>query len=177
MTYYALDINPEPWAIGDLSVGRNSGGKLYPAVGRNQQLYAYQEAVREAIGNDAVLVTGRVSLKFWFWRRQESHSANARKTQRHHADLTNLQKATEDAIQDLLIQNDKNTYIVRSVMMEQGPDVHGSVVIRVEPLDIDNLQFEYRMMPFEIRKQLKEFRSVPMSSMSEPYDTDIDKLF
>lgn len=128
--WYVVKVNPEPWAIGPLGVGRK-GGHLYPFVGPNDQLEAYKKAVRGNLeGQKTVKVEGEVEVKFFFWRCLESYkNASGRKVNKHQADATNLQKATEDAIQDILIGNDRNVRAPSSVIMEQGPDVEGMIVI------------------------------------------------
>lgn len=130
-TWFVLDVNPEPWAIGDLSVGRK-GKSVFPKVGRNQQLWNYQQAIKEAIGKPDVWFDGNIELMFFFWRsRDEYQTHQARTHRKHEADLTNLQKATEDALQDILFKNDKDVRVIHSVMMDQGADVHGKVVIGI----------------------------------------------
>lgn len=134
-TWFVLDVNPEPWAIGDLSVGRK-GGKMFPMVGRNQQLWYYQQAIKEALGKPDLWIEGPIDLRFYFWRdRAEYQTPQARGHRKHEADLTNLQKATEDALQGVLFKNDKDVRHVVSWMMEQGPGVNGKVVIAIRPLD------------------------------------------
>jgi Holliday junction resolvase RusA-like endonuclease len=130
-SWFVLDVNPEPWAIGPLSVTRNKG-KLIPYVGRNLQLHAYKQAVKSELGEGHTLIVGPVELRFYFWRRRDSYTTpQARGHRKHEADVTNLQKSTEDALQGILFKNDKDTNDVRSVMVEQGANVHGRVVIAV----------------------------------------------
>lgn len=123
---FAISINPQPWAIGELGVGRR-GGKVYPYVGPNQQLKSYQEAVREEIADnhwyDDQPYEGAVKLECYFWRNT---------TGGNYADVTNLIKGTEDAIQGLVIKNDRQTLAVDGRIVEQGPDVVGKVIIVVE---------------------------------------------
>lgn len=135
MRWFVLDLNPEPWAIGPVGYARR-GGKMSAYVGRNQQLDAYKEAVREALGPGHVLITDSlVELRFYFWRnRADYNTSQARTHRKHEADLTNLQKATEDALQGVLFKNDKDVHDVHSIMVEQGPDVRGRVVIGLRPL-------------------------------------------
>lgn len=129
--WFVLDVNPEPWAIGDLSVGRR-GGKAFPMVGRNQQLHMYKEAVREELGDPGLWFDGKVELRFYFWRRRDEYKTpQARTHRKHEADATNMQKATEDALQGVLFKNDKDVNDVRSVVVEQGADVYPRVVIAI----------------------------------------------
>ena len=132
MHWYVLDVNPEPWAVGPVGVAR-SGGKLKPYIGRNQQLAAYKEAVAEAIGEGQEKITGKVKLQFYFWRKRYDYTIpQSRSHRKHEADVTNMQKATEDALQGVLFDNDKDVNDIHSVLVEQGPDVHGRIVIGIE---------------------------------------------
>jgi Holliday junction resolvase RusA-like endonuclease len=145
MLSFYLDINPEPWAIGPVSVGRGAGGKMYPVVGRNQQLNAYQQAVKEAM-----LEQSQVSheptkdvkwqLHFGFWRQRADYTTpQARTHRKHEADVTNMQKATEDALQGILFTNDKDVKYVSSFEFEQsGITVPGIAIMAAlleEPLN------------------------------------------
>lgn len=126
--WYILHLNPEPWAIGPVGVARRNG-KIVPYVGRNQQLDAYKEAVREAVGK-VEMMTGKLEVTFYFWRqRSEYQTPQARTHRKHEADATNMQKSTEDALQDLLYKNDKDNVHVESWVVAQGPDVDPMVII------------------------------------------------
>ena len=124
--WFALDVNPDPWAIGPLSVGKR-GGKFFPQVGRNSQLAAYKDAVKELLAHVEMLPEAQYSVTFYFWRRLDGNKT----TKKHVADATNLQKATEDAIQGVLIKNDRDVRDVRSVLVEQTPETQGRVVMRI----------------------------------------------
>jgi Holliday junction resolvase RusA-like endonuclease len=129
--WFVLDVNPEPWAIGDLSVGRR-GGKVFPMVGRNNQLHSYKEAIKEELGDPGLFIEGPIELRFWFWRRRDDYKTpQARTHRKHEADVTNMQKATEDALQGVLFKNDKDVNDVHSVVVEQGPDVTPRVVVAI----------------------------------------------
>lgn len=131
--WYVVRVNPEPWAIGPLGVGRK-GGKVWPYVGPNPQLDAYKKAVRaELRSQNPVMVEGEVEVKFWFWRRLDEYQSRAGRTlHKHAADATNLQKATEDAIQGILIGNDRYVLAPSSVIMAQDKEVEGMVLICVK---------------------------------------------
>lgn len=133
--WFVLDVNPEPWAIGDLSVGRR-GGKVFPMVGRNHQLHNYKEAIKEAIGETDVWIDGPVEFMFFFWRRRDAYTTpQARSHRKHEADMTNLQKATEDALQGVLFKNDKDCVYGTSWVVEQSEDAEPCVVVAVRPFD------------------------------------------
>lgn len=134
MKWLALDVNPEPWAIGPVGYSRR-GGKMSAYVGRNQQLDAYKQAVAEELTEkyDGEPIPGKVMLVFYFWRNMaEYETPQARRHRKHEADLTNLQKATEDACQGILFDNDRDVASVYAEVREQGPDVIPAVVIGVD---------------------------------------------
>jgi hypothetical protein len=118
MHWYVLSLNPEPWRVGPISVGRKTQGNPYPVVGRDQQLYNYQLAVQEELKRQgAVMRSLKIGdegyeLVFFFHHVLESYqTATGRNSKDRPADLTNLAKATEDAIQGVLIDND--TFVVK----------------------------------------------------------------
>jgi Holliday junction resolvase RusA-like endonuclease len=130
--WYALALNPEPWAVGPVDLGRKNG-KVYGTIGRNQQLAAYQDAVREEIGDKQELVTGPVQLTFFFWRNRASYVTPSERTrQKGRADASNMGKALEDALQNVLFENDREVNDVRSVIVAQGPDVIPRILLRIK---------------------------------------------
>jgi Holliday junction resolvase RusA-like endonuclease len=133
--WYELDLNPEPWAIGPLGVNRKGG--LRPFVGRNQQLFNFQEAVKEAMNSPQFvpeMIVGDVALIFYFWRqRAEYTTPQARTHRKHEADTTNMQKALEDALQGVLYKNDKDVKFINSIQVAQGPDVRGKILVGAAP--------------------------------------------
>jgi Holliday junction resolvase RusA-like endonuclease len=147
--YLYLPVNPEPWAIGPLQVGKR-GGKMFPSIGRNQQLASYKEAVREAIQslpNPPEKLEGQYELYFWFWRRLDTYTRteSGRQVTKNVVDATNLQKATEDALQGVLIENDRDVVQIGAAMVEQGPDVVGGVGIFAR-----QVEFYTTLMPTEL---------------------------
>ena len=147
-----VPVNPEPWAIGPVGYARR-GGKMSAYVGRNQQLDAYKEAVAEAVREQwggLPVLDGKIDLFFWFWRQRADYKTPAARIHRkHEADATNLQKSTEDALQGILFKNDRDNVRVGSCIMEQGPDVVGGVVIRINQINVPSmlLQEEDRLPP------------------------------
>lgn len=133
LTWHVLQLNPEPWAVGPLSVARGKGGKFFPRMGANQQLVSYQEAVRaELKRQQAEMVRGpfgeydAYELVFMFHQVLAKYlTASGRQSQQKQADLTNLTKATEDAIQGILIPND--TLVEKSTLYVQRSEVEDAV--------------------------------------------------
>lgn len=124
-----LDLNPEPWAIGPMGVSRRDG-RMKAYVSRNQQLDAYKNAVREAMGDHHEKIEGPVELSFYFWRlRSEYTTPQSARHRKHEADLTNLQKATEDALQGILFDNDRDVVAVASYMVEQSASTLPCIVV------------------------------------------------
>lgn len=134
-TWFCIGVNPEPWGVGPLGVGRR-GGKVFPTMGQNAQLAAYQEAIREELGDGIVPIEGKQVVRFYFWRNQATYvTTTGLQHTKHIADATNMQKALEDALQGILFENDRDTWDIRSVIVDQGPEVIGKVLFSVEPLD------------------------------------------
>lgn len=96
-------------------------------MGRNQQLHMYQQAIAAELADKYGALPGAplapcYELDMWFWRNTER--ANI-------ADATNMQKATEDALQGILLANDRDVVRVGSRVVAQGTDVAGAVVFRI----------------------------------------------
>jgi Holliday junction resolvase RusA-like endonuclease len=135
--YFALHLNPEPWAIGDVWAGRKDG-RIQGRISPNPNLQAFQNAVREelASSNHQLINLDRYRLTFYFWRQQARYIDMADHVrQRNQADATNLQKGLEDALQGVLFANDRDVRDIRSVIVEQSPHVKNPrILIAAEPL-------------------------------------------
>jgi hypothetical protein len=150
--WYVLDVNPQPWAVGPLSVGRGRGGKYFPQMGQNQQLATYQDALRATLAHrypnlaefesGALSLFGKreVELGLYFFQKQEQAekpdartSTGTRTVTSSLADLTNMVKAAEDAVAGILFDNDIQVRAHRNVTVEHGIAVpEGIVVISIE---------------------------------------------
>lgn len=130
--WYYLYLNPEPWAVGPLDIGRRAG-KIFATMGQNKQLAAYQEAVREELrAQDPEFLSGRIVLRAWFWRRRDEYTTpNQRQHRKHEADGTNMLKALEDACQGILFENDRDVVHGDWYIVDQGPEVEPKVLIQV----------------------------------------------
>lgn len=170
--WFVLSLNPEPWAVGPVGYSRR-GGRMSAYVGRNQQLDAYKEAVREEIGAQS-MIQGKIALRFYFWRqRAEYTTPQARAHRKHEADLTNLQKATEDALQGILFQNDRDVVSVKSFMVEQGPEVVPRIIISVEE---HSGLLDPSEIPENVWSLIDEQPELPFDQLVDPY-TDSESLF
>jgi hypothetical protein len=151
--WYVLDVNPQPWAVGPLSVARGGKG-YYPKMGQNQQLATYQDAVRAALtgrypnlvefetsaGGASLFGNREVELCFYFFQKQEQAEkydartkTGTRTVTSSLADLTNMVKAAEDAVAGILFDNDIQVRAQRNVTVEHGLTVpEGVVIISIE---------------------------------------------
>jgi Holliday junction resolvase RusA-like endonuclease len=184
MRWFALRINPEPWEIGPLSVGRKNGG-LFPRVGQATNLHMYQEAIREDLRErDIEMLDGNIILRFFFWRQQAQYKSTAtdRQVQRHVADATNLQKGLEDALQGILFANDRMVDDVRSVVVEQGPSVSPLIVIGIDShngsvpdgvLELPDAVYELLAREDERQQQLELDLAFPTSLTHPAADEDM----
>lgn len=176
MIFHISGINPEPWTAPEVSIGRK-GGKVYPAVYKTETLRAYQEAIKDSLSDieDHVIDDGEpFALHFWFWRQLPDYDlGDGRRSRRHIADATNLQKALEDALQGVLFKNDRWCLDVRSTMVEQGHETVPGIVIELEPIAGN---------PIPNSKISKERTLIVQESQYNPTedpraDLDVDDLF
>lgn len=166
-----VPVNPEPWAIGPVGYSRR-GGKMSAYVGRNQQLDAFKEAVAESVREQwggLPPLEGKMYLYFWFYRQRADYKTPAARTHRkHEADATNMQKATEDALQGILFGNDRDNIKVGSIVMEQAPDTVGGIVIRLTPVDPVRLRADAENF---LPPQIRAARIAHIGSLKEPDET------
>lgn len=163
MDWFKIDVNPEPWAIGPVGTGRR-GGKIWAYVGQNQQLKAYQEAVREEVG-EQTLLEGDIYLLFLFWRQVRSED------NKNYADTTNLQKSTEDALQGCLYKNDRASRRVTSILMAQGPDVEGRIIVGIE-------SYSEPVLPIGAREIIERSRTSSLEQEPQKaYDENPEEIF
>ncbi len=127
--YFVGGINPEPWTAP--SFARRNKGKS--DVYKSESLRVYQEAIAEEFVRlypNVKPTDEPCEITFCFWRELGRYKVgDGRKSQRHVADATNMQKATEDALQGILYTNDNLVTIVRSVIMQQDEDTDPGVLI------------------------------------------------
>jgi Holliday junction resolvase RusA-like endonuclease len=180
MRWFLLEINPEQWAIGDISVGRKNGG-LFPIVGRNAQLYNYQQGVKELLDGIQMLPEGKYRLEFFFWRQQITYQGTRKKVKKNQVDATNLQKALEDALQGVLFGNDRDVVDIHSVIVEQGPNVKPMVVLGVEYLGarMSDTIFELPQAVYELIESMDKSQyqlelDLPIDSLRHPAADDED---
>jgi Holliday junction resolvase RusA-like endonuclease len=166
-------INPEPWAIGPLGY-RHVNGKIRPYVGPNAKLKSFQDEVKKDLEfqlskDDETPYESDCTLRFFFWRRLDSwETQGGRKANAHVADATNLQKALEDALQGVLISNDRNVRQITSEIVEQGPNVNPGIIIIFDKIyepQIDEELGPYLLINFE-----KDRNSASYTGLDNSYE-------
>jgi len=130
--FFVIGVNAEPWAVGSLGIARK-GKSTYPYIGPNQKLQAYQEALKEQL-EGAVLLVGEVEINLYIWRKIEKLTVyGGRNRKGNTSDATNIQKATEDALQGILIENDRFVRRIATEIMQQDELTEPCIVIQVRP--------------------------------------------
>lgn len=125
-------INPTPWTSPEVSIGRK-GGKVYPMVYASAELKNYKNSVKQAMEErypDIEPIEDEVGLRIYFYRRLDEMRGNRRR-KGHVADATNLQKATEDALQGILFKNDVQVVHAESWVMAQHDAVESCIIIEL----------------------------------------------
>lgn len=165
MNWYLIQgLNPEPWTSPEASVARNKGtGNMVPVLRKGGQSARYQEALSDEVRDQVVAepMIDPVRLELYFWRNIGSWETPAGRTAHaQHADATNLQKSTEDALQGVLFVNDNQVVDVRSRIMAQGVDVDPAILIGIAfatdpPAKIEQLRLELFVAPPESPSNLR----------------------
>jgi Holliday junction resolvase RusA-like endonuclease len=127
-------INPVPWTSPTVAVGKKNG-KAYPQVYSSAELKGYKEAIKEHFQEkypDFEPIEDEVALRFFLYRRLDSlERGTKRKSRGSVADATNMQKATEDALQGLLFVNDIQVVHAETWVMAQHADVEPCIVVNL----------------------------------------------
>jgi Holliday junction resolvase RusA-like endonuclease len=129
-------INPEPWEVGPVAWRTEPGtGRRVPTIGPSARLVNYQKALKIELNRQIkipVPATGLIRIEFFFWRRLDSTvRAVGQKSDAKISDATNMQKAAEDALQGILIVNDNQVKDLRSVIVDEGPDVQPGIILKI----------------------------------------------
>jgi len=108
---------------------------MFPTMTPSGRLEAYKEAVREELTGAEPLTWKEFQLTFYFWRKLEAHltTESGKKVRRHQVDATNMQKALEDALQGVILDNDRDVRRIESVIVEQSMDCETPrIIIRAD---------------------------------------------
>jgi Endodeoxyribonuclease RusA len=128
-------INPIPWKAPEMAMGVK-GGKRVPRFYKDKALDVYQHALRECIEEAyparPIFAPGAtLSIYFAFWRVLDGGVINDRRRRGRWADATNLQKSTEDSLQNCLFDNDRHNVLITTRVVQQEPDIEPMIYIRV----------------------------------------------
>jgi Holliday junction resolvase RusA-like endonuclease len=172
--WFHLLLNPEPWRVGPVGVGRRSSG-LYAYVGRDQQLDAFEKAVAESVAEqwgDRPPLEGNLRIEVFLWRqRAEYTTPNQRKHRKHEADATNMLKAIEDSLQGVVFENDRDNHDVRCVIMEQSAETNPQIILHITRIEHGWTNKLLSEMPVDIaRKAMETIIGITTSVAEESSD-------
>ncbi len=112
-----------------------AGKRPFPKVSPNKTLKVYQDAVQaELLVEDIGILPGPMySVRFSFSRQRTQYTTvSGRTSTRNHADVTNMQKSTEDALQGVRLGNDRDVVRTESRLIgPQRPTTLPYVVIEI----------------------------------------------
>lgn len=151
--WYVLNLNPVPWTAGEVSWASGGNGSRRPYMRPSKDLKNFQQAIKDEM-EDWVTISfaTEVDVLFVFSRSlDEIVRGGARKSRVHQADATNMQKATEDALQGILFGNDNQNRVVSSIIYEQEPDIEPWVAIGVKVVKDNDVR---TLVPALIRDEL-----------------------
>ena len=174
--WFFVPVNPYPWKVPPMTVGRK-GKALFVRAGRDEGLHTFKQAVAEIVGaQNPHLIDGKVKLSLWFWRNiPEYTTTQGRRARKHEADVTNMQKATEDALQGILYLNDVDNIDVHSRLISQGAESYSFLVIRAEQADL--VELGDLGFPDTILEQIRlsvdeEYRTQKNPTLFDDYDNE-----
>jgi hypothetical protein len=143
-TYLLIDgINPIPWQTPDFSIGRAKGGKLYGNAASPPAMKAFQAAIREELNTLAVEPFPKrtpLYVFFYYWRSLDRYNTPTGRSQTgSRADVTNLNKNLEDALQQVpkkpdqrfMYFNDVDNRSVMGLMVEQAVGIDPLIFIAI----------------------------------------------
>jgi len=143
-------------------LGRAGGRK----VATNLQVVNYQKALREELterleyGGTVPMLGLALDLTIYYFRSTERG---------HPADVTNLNKSTEDALQGILFDNDRNNHKVTGEIIEQHPDVeHVGLIIVLENYEFDPDKHE-ALLDEMVQRKATAFENTDYQPPQEDY--------
>jgi len=142
-------VNPEPWTASEGTIGRK-GGKLFVMFHKQMQLRVYQEAIFETFKErypDVIPSSAdkKIALEFYFWRELPVYEGTRGNVRKHQADVTNLQKALEDALQGVLFSNDRDVQVIKSYIVEQEFTTVPKILICITEVPTHEIEWGRRL--------------------------------
>lgn len=140
--WYVLNLNPVPWTPGEVAYAGKEGGGRRTFMRPSKDLKTYQRAIADEMSKWVTIeLPTDVDVLFVYVRSlDEIIRGGARNARVHQADATNMQKATEDALQGILFGNDNQNRVVKSVVYEQAPDLEPYVAIGIKMVSDDDVR-------------------------------------
>ena len=148
--WFVIPVNPQPWTVPPFQPGMKNG-HMYVSPGRDVKGGDFKDAVREEIiAQGAYMMKPPYKIEFWFEHKLESDTSKE-------VDATNMQKLAEDALQGVVIDNDRHVKVITSHNFDQNDTANvGMFLIHV----VDNvpepgIPMEIFQKWAEVRNQLK----------------------
>lgn len=141
--FVAHNLNPIPWKTSTTTKDGN--------------LENYQQSLKVILERDYTeeqrsFEEGPLDVNFYFRRSTAGGQP---------ADVSNLTKATEDAIQGVLIGNDRHDYRVCGEMNDQTPSTRPMVIIVIAPY-VPSAALKYLARQFDVCAPPQEFKYPPL---------------
>ena len=126
-------LNPEQW--------ESPGKDRFGGTAKSTALTNYQRAVAADLKRDYPdheQIDGPCEIVFYIWRQLVTYEGERKRVRKNRVDATNVQKALEDAIQGVLIKNDREVLDVRTRIVEQATETEPFIIIVIrEPRPVD----------------------------------------
>lgn len=166
MTTFVIEgINPEPWTASQSSTGKKNG-KLVTRFFKDEKLRSYQEAVKESLRADYpdfLPLTENAMLRLFLWRRLDKGAQVM--------DTTNGQKALEDALQGVLLSNDRQDLYVTTILMSQTKDTEPLIIIKLQPWEVEP------WLDISLRNEAAEHRAMRPTRSTTPKVRSVEGVF
>jgi len=122
--WFIVPVNPQPWTVPTFSAGMKNG-HMFCSPAPDAKGNDFKEAVQEELrAQNAYMMKAPYRIEFWFDHKLESTRSKA-------VDATNMQKLAEDALQGIVIDNDRNVSEIHSYNFEQDGMAAGMFLIHV----------------------------------------------
>ena len=123
MNFYVIEINPEPWTAPEPNINRGR----FRGMRKGAKLKAFQNALEEDMRRfypDAECIPAGVPLGLTWYFSRDTKVGNI-------ADITNLTKAAEDALQGVLYENDRWVKQSKVVELDQAPGARQFLAVQI----------------------------------------------
>jgi len=147
--YWIHDITPQPWEVQAQSY--KAGGRWCKArLISPDQLREYRDELSRTFVQQYPLTLparGLLKVEFKFWR----NTADGAEL----ADATNLLKATEDALEGILYDNDRNNRLVSSEIIQQDDQAPNAIMVTVSEYEVSAIEIPPRIIMNKERRRVE----------------------